>query len=115
MLRILERQLREFGLLARQSFAEEMVEHLLDFAPDHAKSLGTKALAQIVELGMARARGYGFEQRGPMQFYIELMFHLGSDVDTDPQYPWAARILNRPRVPGETQLRRANELHFQTN
>jgi hypothetical protein len=115
MLHLLRKQLEAFGLLARQDFVEEMIEHLRGFAPDHAKSLGTTALRQIVETGLDRARHYGFTQRGPVQFYIELMFHLGSDFDADPQYPWAGAVLNRPWSSGESQVRRASELFHFTN
>jgi hypothetical protein len=115
MLRVFKKQLQAFGLLAAQDFVQEMVEHLLGFAPDHAKSIGPEGLRRIVEMGIERARRYGFGQRGPVRFYIELMFHLGTDFDTDPQYPWAGTILRRPRRDDEPQVRRAAELFFYTN
>src|SRR5262249_39606812 len=40
--------------------------------------------------------------------YCELIFMLGSDFDTDPQYPWAATILTDPAV--TDQMVRADHL-----
>lgn len=115
MVRISNKLMVAFGLRAERSFKEEMVEHLFGFAPDHAKSLGRESLERIVELGIQRARHYGFTERDSVRFYIELMFHFGSDFDTDPQYPWAVRILKRPWIAEETQVRRAAELFYFCN
>lgn len=109
MFRVIKDQLSALGLLAKNKFVEDMVEHLYAFTPEHAKSLGPKALQNIVDMGIQRARKHGFTQRGPVQFYIELMFLLGSDFDTDPQLRWASNTLNKP-WDRDYQLRRATEL-----
>jgi len=114
MFRVIKDQLRSLGLIATQNFVEEMVEHLNEFTPAHAKSLGSKALQEVVQLGVQRAGKYGFTQRGPVHLYIELMAIFGSEFDTDPQYEWASTTLTRPWG-SERQLRRANVLYLEAN
>ena len=53
--------------------------------------------------------GHGFNWRGPVRFYLELMFMLGSYFDTDPQLPtWASNVLGDQDA---DQLRRAEMLY----
>ena len=44
--------------------------------------------------------------RGPIRLFIELMLLFGSAFNTDPQYPWAAKILHL----SDDQMERAEEL-----
>jgi hypothetical protein len=86
-------QLKTFGDLALGQFKAEMRLHLCGFSPALARSIDDQQQAQIVELCLARAKNYGFSQRGPVRLYLEMMLLLGSDFDTDPQYLWAQESL----------------------
>jgi hypothetical protein len=77
-----------------QKFEHEMVVHLERFAPKHWKVIGEPTGREVIQLGIQQAQKYGFTNRGPVRFYIELMFMFGSYFDTDPQYPWAIAVLN---------------------
>ena len=79
-----------------QKFEDEMVEHLKQFAARHWKVIGEQTGRQVIRLGIEQAKKYGFTSRGPVRFYIEMMFMFGSYFDTDPQYPWATEILRDP-------------------
>lgn len=92
----------------RHQFALEMVEHLHSYSPAHAARIGDSALYQVARSGLARAEQYGLTLRGPVRLVIELMVLLGSYFDTDPQYPWAAEILNDRSTSDE--MTRANAL-----
>jgi len=109
MLMIRKAQLDVFEHAARQRFEDDVVAHLRDFAPTHTKALGEEGVRQVIRLGMGRSANYGFTLRGPVQFYIELMFMLGSAFDSDPQLPWAAEALGDPEVLDE--MDRADLLH----
>lgn len=112
MLVIRREQLAAFRMAARNAFEDTMVRHLAAFSPALFKAVGEAPLRTTVTQGMARAAAYGFDQRGPVRLYLELMLLLGSRFDTDPQYPWAAAILaDRDGTP---QLRRAERLYEQT-
>lgn len=93
MLTIRKDQLKAFGDQKLLAFAEEMVLHIREFSPIQFKVTGEENVRKIILTGIDRAITYGFTYRGSMQFYLEMMFMLGSDFDTDPQYPWVRKIL----------------------
>ena len=93
MFTIRREQVDSFRKAAIQEFEDEMVEHLKQFARRHWQIIGEPAGREVIRMGIDRAAKYGFTNRGPVRFYIELMFMFGSYFDTDPQYPWAGTIL----------------------
>jgi hypothetical protein len=95
MLKIRSEQMKVFEQASSRSFEDLMVQHIKEFAPKHVEAIGDQVVHQIVVSGIERAREYGFTTRGPVRFYIELMFMLGSDFDTDLQLPWAAETLKK--------------------
>ncbi len=98
---------REAALLA---FRDRMVEHLFRFSPQHCRGIGEAAVREVVTRGLAASAQYGFTQRGPVRFYLELMLLLGSGFDTDPQLPRAmVEILREGSV--ADQLPRADRVH----
>ncbi len=86
---IRQEQAEAFRQNALRNFEEEMVEHLQKFAPNHWKAMGEPVGREVIRTGIENAERYGFTNRGPVRFYIELMLTFGSFFDTDPQYPWA--------------------------
>ena len=109
MLQIREEQMLAFEQAALRRFEDEMVAHLAQFAPRHCEVIGEPALRQAIRLGMERARKYGLTNRGPVRFYLELMFMFGGDFDTDPQLLWAIAVLNDPTI--RDQMVRADRLY----
>jgi hypothetical protein len=109
MLRVRDEQMKVFEKVALRNFEDEMVQHLKQFTPRHSEIIAEQGVRRVVEIGIERAKGYGLTNRGPMRFYIELMFMLGNDFDTDPQYPWAGEILNHPE--NADQMERADSLY----
>src|SRR5271165_637962 len=90
-----------------------MVEHLFQFAPRHSEVVGVECVRNTARMGIERAAKYGFDNRGPVRFYIELVAMFGMDFDTDPQYPWAAGALRDQAVPD--QMERAGRLYEASN
>ena len=86
-----------------------MVEHLKGFSPLHSQTLGEKGMLKLIRMGIERAKKHEFTRRGPVKFYIETMILLGCAFDTDPQYPWAGKILGDLAV--ADQVARADQLH----
>ena len=93
MLEIRQQQVDVLEKAALKKFEDEMVEHLCEFAPRHCEVIREPAVRQVIRLGIALAQSYGMTSRGPMRFYIEMMFVLGSAFDTDPQFEWAGETL----------------------
>jgi hypothetical protein len=106
---IRQEQMDAFRQSALQQFEDEMLDHLREFAPKHWNVMGELDGRRVIRTGIERAEKYGFTNRGPVRFYIELMLMFGSYFDTDPQYPWASSIL-RQREP-MNQMIRADQLH----
>jgi len=104
-----DKQIALFADRALQTFEDELVEHIKEFAPRHTAVLQEAGTRRVVQLGVRRAREYGFTSRGPVRFHLELMFTLGSSFDTDPQLPWASSILTDENV--SNQVERADRLY----
>jgi len=97
---------------ALRSFQDEMVVHLAEFSPPLFRAVKEDHLRKAIWTGMNRSDDYGFNFRGPVRLYLELMLLFGSSFDTDPQYPWAGEILkDRDSVP---QMQRAERLYERT-
>lgn len=92
MQRIRGEQVQAFEKAGVQRFEVEMIAHLKGYSPGHAKVLGDEGLLKVIRFGTERAARYGLTFSGPIRLYIELIFQLGSEFDTDPQYPWAGEI-----------------------
>jgi len=101
-------QIATFRDHANRTFEDEIITHLVSFAPELCGVIGSSGIREAVRLGLNRAREYGFTNRGPARFYVELMFTFGSSFDTDPQLPWARVVLNNLAT---DQMLRANQLY----
>jgi hypothetical protein len=98
MLTMRQEQVDAFRQHHLQKFEDEMVEHLQKFSPRHWRVMGEPDGRRVIRLGIERAEKYGFTNRGPVRFYIELMSMFGSYFDTDPQHPWASSVLSDPET-----------------
>jgi hypothetical protein len=108
-MKIRKEQMAVLDRAALKAFEDELVRHLRDFDPKHTAALGEDGLRQVIRSGMERAAKYGLTNRGPIRFYIELMFLFGSDFDTDPWLPWARACLTDPTT--TDQMDRAQQLY----
>ncbi len=111
MLVIRREQMDVFRAAVRRAFEDAMVTHLADFSPLLFQAVGEAQVRTAVQQGMTQAVAYGFDQRGPVRLYLELMLLFGSRFDTDPQYPWATAALT-DREAG-SQMQRAEYLYEQ--
>lgn len=111
MLKIRESQKQVLEEAASRNFEGELIQHIKEFAPKHSEVIGDRGVREVVQTGIKRARQYGFTKRGPIRFYVELMFMFGSDFDTDFQLPWAAGVLKNDLI--EDEMQRADILHEQ--
>ncbi len=90
-------------------FAEELVIHFQAFAPAQCRAMGRDAVLHTTSIGLRNARDHGFLHRGAARFYVETMFMLGSQFDTDPQYRSVVRALFEAGEADETE--RADRLY----
>lgn len=109
MLTIGKDQLARFREPPRRAFEIEMVAHLAAFSPPLFKTLGEAQMLVVVQQGMQAAERHGFDLRGPVRMYLELMLLFGSRFDTDPQYPWFHELLTT--ATDDPQMQRAGRIH----
>lgn len=108
MLRIRKEQMKVFEGAALQTFEDEMMAHGRQFSPKMCEIIGDEYLRLAVHDGIERSFSYGFTNRGPARFFIEMMFILGGHFDTDPQYPWAGEILRDSQI---DQMKRSESMY----
>lgn len=116
MLVIQKKQMEVLGNHMRKQFENELVAHLNFYFPDKCNALGETGVRKMIRYGIARAKKYGIVIEYPVSRYINLMFTLGKNFDTDPALPWAARILTDPSLDGTSlkieSLCRAADTHM---
>jgi hypothetical protein len=111
MLVIRTEQMDAFKKAGLRRFEDTMVIHLFQFSQRHCEAIGEEKVREVIRLGIHQANKYKLTNRGPVRFYIEIMFLFGSFFDTDPQIPWAAEILN---IQVTDQIKRADILYEKT-
>jgi hypothetical protein len=76
-----------------------MLVHLKKFFQPQYDALGDERALEAVHYGTARAATYGMTSERDVCKYVDLMFALGRDFDTDPRFDWAQPILADPSLP----------------
>jgi hypothetical protein len=94
---------------ARHSYECRVFAHLQRVWPRKVEEVGEPASREWIRSGMAKAETYGVETEYDVCRYVDLMFALGPAFDTDPAYPWAARILRDEDLDGTTKMDRLYE------
>lgn len=109
---IRDAQVKAMEAAAEGNYIGELMAHCREFAPGPVSAMTEEELRLAVTKGVDAAEKDGFDLRGPVRFYIDLMLAFGSGFATDPQYPWAAEILAKHEEMG--QMERAEELNKKT-
>jgi hypothetical protein len=86
-------QMRLLAEVPLAVFEDRLVEHLQLFAPRLYELRGHEGIRRVARSGIARARARGFTRRGPVRFWVELMFALGHRFDEDPLLGWVPASL----------------------
>lgn len=94
MLNMSSQQMGALAEVPRHGFASELVDHLRGFAPRLVELRGDAAVQAVVEAAIERAMHQGFDLRGPVRLWVELVFCHGHRFDTDPALPWADSLLD---------------------
>lgn len=96
---IRDAQLAPFREQADRAFEERLRPHFVEHFAAHCEWLGDERLLRVIRLGIKSARAHDYRGERDICLYISLMFMLGSRFDSDPQLPWAARLLRRSGQP----------------
>src|SRR4029450_1166335 len=93
MFLIREKQLQVLADVEQARLVQEMVERVRRHLPHHFDALGPERTQRAVEYGIDRARFHGIVSVPGVTAYVQLLFVLGPDFDSDPQLPWVPEIL----------------------
>jgi hypothetical protein len=99
MLIIRQEQMDEFIRIAAKSFEDWMLVHLKNFFPDEYQALGDPEVRETIKYGIGKAESYSITTERDVSKYIDLMFALGQDFDTDPDLTWVQEILQDETLP----------------
>lgn len=109
MLVLRKEQVDQLQQAAKLRCADAILISLAGFPPPLFKTLEEEQRRAVIRFGMDRAEPHGLTSRDPVRLYLELMLLLGSQFDTDPQYPWAGQILAEPDQ--DAPMERAERLY----
>jgi len=92
-LTVRESQMAAFPKAVEKNLECRLCAHVTRLWPGRAEAMGEAAVRRWCRLGIERAAGFGIEAEYEVSRFVDLMFMLGRDFDTDPARPWAAAIL----------------------
>ncbi|QSQ19121.1 hypothetical protein JY651_27645 [Pyxidicoccus parkwayensis] len=79
-----------------EAFAQRLADKMRRFWPRTCEAMGPAQLEARIAHGLERARAHGAREEVDIQRYLNLMFLLGDDFDTDSSLPWARAYLTAP-------------------
>ncbi len=99
MLVIRQEQERILAQYAAERFVEQACGHLHKCWPEQCEARGEEAVRTSVQMALKRAKRYGITtQRGIIRF-LDVMYLLGDNFDTNPELAWATGILAHATMP----------------
>lgn len=93
MLEIRSEQLQVLRSPCEDHFVQRLVQHLQRAWPQRCEALAASFIRESARVGIERAQSYGFITERHIAQYVDLMYALDWDFDTDSNRPWAASIL----------------------
>lgn len=115
MLRIRPEQMAAMSEYMTQRFEDRMLVYVRSRYSQQCEGLDEPGTREWIRQGIKHSKEYEIVSERDVCGYIELMFELGRDFDTDPNRPWAGTILQDRASPHPChrfqRLRRAAEEH----
>lgn len=106
---IRQEQMQALEAAGEARFETEMLEHLKAAYPRAVAGIDEGQIRKLISQGAERARGYGFQARGPVRMYVEFQVVLGHEFDEDPLLYWIRDILGDNE--GLDEMTQAGRLH----
>lgn len=115
----LERVLLRFREISIEDFAQTPTPNAGDVAatqlqriwPRKCQHMGDTTFRRLIRDGVESTKVYNIATERGVVVYTAMMFLLGGEFDKDPQFPWAAKVLNDQSEP--EQNIKVNQLYKQ--
>lgn len=97
-------QLEALGKAHEESFERRVARRLRVKYPARCRGLDEDALRESVRIAMRKRTEHRFESEECILLYLDLMYLLGFDCDSDPSVPWVGEILADESLGARTRL-----------
>ena len=104
MLVIRKEQLDAFAKEKEKKFEREAFQYIKTTYPDKCKSLTDDQIKESILTAKQKSENYSLFTTETVMLYIDLMYLLGFDFDTDKNYPWVQEILLDDELRGRTRM-----------
>ncbi|MFT7170367.1 MAG: hypothetical protein ACI80K_003514 [Paracoccaceae bacterium] len=111
MLRIRPDQVKALNASYRDEYVQRTRGDFRLRWPDECSSLDDEELEDLIRAARGSAESYGIETVGDVVLFTEAWLLIGDDFDTNPDYPWADRILQDTAMSGSAK---ASAIRHQT-
>lgn len=102
LLRVREISIEDFAQTPTANAGDTAATQLQKIWPRKCRQMDEMTLRGLITDGIESAKGYDITTECGVVLYTALMFLLGSGFDKDPQFPWAAKILNDETMPNQS-------------
>ena len=90
---IRKQHMEAFAGVAMRNYEDRLLEHVRESFPEQVKTDGDAKTRETIQAGIQSARRHSLLTERDAALYIEVMYILGPEFETDPRYPWAGEIL----------------------
>ncbi len=98
MLIIRKEQFRTFEKIAEKQFEDRMVVHLQKYFHEKCSEVGEEGVRGSIEKAVFRTRELGLKMEYDIERFLNHMYTLGFDFDTNLKFPWAEEVFSDPDV-----------------
>lgn len=104
MLTIRDAQMAALARDRRERFVRKATAHVHAAFPARFVELGRNGVEASVRAALEKCAVYHVTSERDVLRYVNLMYALGFDFDTDTRMPWAADVLGDPLLEGNVKL-----------
>jgi hypothetical protein len=101
LLRVREVPIQDFSQSVTGGVEPRVISQLQKIWPKKCEDLQERTLRQLMRHVLESAKEYNITNDRGIMVYAGLKFILGSGFDKDPQFPWAASVLNDESITNE--------------
>jgi len=103
---IRENQMDAFRDSLHAEYVRRLMRRMRDRFASQFAAMPESALRQWVDLGLAKARRYGYDRENEVELFIDLCAECGLDFD---RQPWATAILSDTTLGSREKLVRVDD------
>ena len=103
-MKIRDEQMEALAAAMESPFYERTIRFLREHWADECAGREDDDLKRTIARALRRVRGYGLDSEQDAVRYLNLMFRLGSEFESDPRYAWVSELLADTQIPAEHKL-----------